>query len=62
MREDGKVDYVELPGGDLPAVKTFYAVLSAEQRKAFDELPLIGIGGRHAVHGGGRFRGRPSIG
>jgi predicted enzyme related to lactoylglutathione lyase len=24
MREDGKVDYVELPGGDLPAVKTFY--------------------------------------
>ena len=25
MREDGKVDYVELPGGgDLPALKTFY--------------------------------------
>jgi len=25
MREDGKIDYVELPGGsDLPAVKTFY--------------------------------------
>ena len=25
MREDGKVDYVELPGGELPAVKAFYA-------------------------------------
>ena len=25
MREDGKVDYVELPGGDLAAVKGFYA-------------------------------------
>ena len=25
MREDGKVDYVELPGGDLPATKAFYA-------------------------------------
>lgn len=26
MREDGKIDYVELPGGgDLPAVKAFYA-------------------------------------
>jgi predicted enzyme related to lactoylglutathione lyase len=25
MREDGKVDYVELPGGDLAAVKAFYA-------------------------------------
>ena len=24
MREDGKVDYVELPGGDLAAVKAFY--------------------------------------
>ena len=24
MREDGKVDYVELPGGDLGAVKAFY--------------------------------------
>ena len=25
MREDGKIDYVELPGGsDLPAVKSFY--------------------------------------
>ncbi len=24
MREDGKVDYVELPGGDLAAVKGFY--------------------------------------
>lgn len=25
MREDGKIDYVELPGGDLPATKAFYA-------------------------------------
>src|ERR1700684_248298 len=25
MREDGKIDYVEFPGGDLPATKTFYA-------------------------------------
>lgn len=25
MREDGKVDYVELPGGVLPATKAFYA-------------------------------------
>ena len=25
MREDGKVDYVEFPGGDLPATKVFYA-------------------------------------
>jgi predicted enzyme related to lactoylglutathione lyase len=25
MREDGKIDYVELPGGDLPATKDFYA-------------------------------------
>ncbi|MBU1374613.1 MAG: VOC family protein [Alphaproteobacteria bacterium] len=24
MREDGKVDYVEFPGGDLGAVKAFY--------------------------------------
>ncbi len=24
MREDGKVDYVELPGGELPKVKAFY--------------------------------------
>ena len=24
MREDGKIDYVEQPGGDLPATKTFY--------------------------------------
>ena len=24
MREDGKIDYVEQPGGDLPAVKAFY--------------------------------------
>lgn len=25
MREDGKLDYLELPGGDLSATKTFYA-------------------------------------
>jgi predicted enzyme related to lactoylglutathione lyase len=25
MREDGKIDYVELPGGSLGDVKTFYA-------------------------------------
>jgi predicted enzyme related to lactoylglutathione lyase len=25
MREDGKIDYLELPGGDLGATKTFYA-------------------------------------
>jgi predicted enzyme related to lactoylglutathione lyase len=25
MREDGKIDYVEMPGGDLPATKAFYA-------------------------------------
>ena len=25
MREDGKVDYIELPGGDLPATKAFYS-------------------------------------
>ena len=25
MREDGKLDYLEMPGGDLGATKTFYA-------------------------------------
>jgi hypothetical protein len=25
MREDGKIDYVEFPAGDLPANKAFYA-------------------------------------
>ena len=24
MREDGKIDYIELPGGDLPATKGLY--------------------------------------
>jgi predicted enzyme related to lactoylglutathione lyase len=24
MRQDGKIDYVEMPGGDLRAVKAFY--------------------------------------
>jgi len=24
MRQDGKLDYVEMAGGDLPATKTFY--------------------------------------
>jgi predicted enzyme related to lactoylglutathione lyase len=28
MREDGKIDYVEMPAGELPALKDFY-------RKAF---------------------------
>jgi hypothetical protein len=41
------------------AVKTFYAVLSPEQRKAFDELQVIKIGGRHGPgrHWGGRMMG-----
>jgi predicted enzyme related to lactoylglutathione lyase len=25
MHEDGKLEYLEMPGGDLPAVKAFYA-------------------------------------
>ena len=25
MREDGKLDYLEMPGGDVPALKAFYA-------------------------------------
>ncbi|MBX3479343.1 MAG: VOC family protein [Caulobacter sp.] len=25
MREDGKIDYLEMPGGDLPQTKAFYA-------------------------------------
>ena len=25
MREDGKIDYLEMPGGELGKVKTFYA-------------------------------------
>jgi predicted enzyme related to lactoylglutathione lyase len=25
MREDGKIDYIEWPAGDLPATKAFYA-------------------------------------
>ncbi len=55
------------------AVKTFYAVLTAEQRKAFDELPILKVGERHrggpgfggpGGHWGGRmmrgpFRGPP---
>ena len=24
MRVDGKIDYIEFPGGDLPAIKSFY--------------------------------------
>lgn len=24
MRQDGKLDYLEMPGGDLPATKAFY--------------------------------------
>jgi uncharacterized protein len=25
MRQDGKLDYLEMPGGDLPLLKAFYA-------------------------------------
>ena len=25
MREDGKIDYIEMPGANLPQTKTFYA-------------------------------------
>ncbi|HYE47177.1 MAG TPA: VOC family protein [Caulobacter sp.] len=25
MQQDGKLDYLEMPGGDLPATKAFYA-------------------------------------
>ncbi|MBI1405421.1 MAG: VOC family protein [Caulobacter sp.] len=25
MREDGKIDYLEMPGGELPGTKAFYA-------------------------------------
>jgi predicted enzyme related to lactoylglutathione lyase len=24
MRQDGKIDYIEFPGADLPAIKDFY--------------------------------------
>lgn len=34
------------------AVKAFYAVLSPEQRKAFDDLPVLKTGGRHHGFGG----------
>jgi predicted enzyme related to lactoylglutathione lyase len=27
MRQDGKLDYLEAPGGDLPATKAFYAAV-----------------------------------
>ncbi len=62
MREDGKLDYLEMPGGDLPAVKTFYAALSPDQRTVFDALMRLrgghgGIGHGHMGHGrmGGRM-------
>ena len=29
MKEDGKVDYVEMPGGDLGQVKAFYGAAFA---------------------------------
>lgn len=51
------------------AVKAFYAVLSPEQRRAFDGLPVMRggeRGGRHwGGHGGGHdrgFRGHPPVG
>ena len=34
MREDGKIDYVEMPGADLVALKTFY-------RDAFGWTPQV---------------------
>ena len=44
MREDGKLDYLELPGGDLPASKAFYGAAfgwkfidSGPEYAAFDE-------------------------
>lgn len=44
------------------AVKTFYAALSPEQRKAFDEMPLVSLArnegfGRRAMLMPGRFEG-----
>jgi hypothetical protein len=27
MRQDGKLDYLEMPGGDLPTLKAFYAAV-----------------------------------
>ena len=44
------------------AIRTFYAALSPEQRKAFDVMPMMG--GEHGGHrGGGRFgSGRPGFG
>ena len=27
MRQDSKLDYLEMPGGDLPALKAFYAAV-----------------------------------
>jgi predicted enzyme related to lactoylglutathione lyase len=53
MREDGKIDYVEFPGGDLPAVKGFYEqafgwrfVDYGPEYAAFEEAGLDG--GFHA--------------
>jgi protein CpxP len=39
------------------AVKTFYGALTPEQRKAFDELPLLKVGG-DGRHGDGHWGGR----
>jgi len=48
------------------AVKTFYAMLSPGQRKAFDQLPVMRIGdrggGHRSGHGGGGFQGRAPVG
>jgi predicted enzyme related to lactoylglutathione lyase len=49
MREDGKIDYVELPATDLPAVKDFYQAAFGWQfidygptYAAFDQAGLDG--------------------
>lgn len=49
MREDGRIDYVELPGGDLRATKTFYQAAFGwrftdygPSYAAFDEAGLDG--------------------
>jgi len=34
------------------AIKAFYAVLSPEQQRAFDTLPMETLGGLHGGHGG----------
>jgi hypothetical protein len=40
----------------LPALNTFYAALSPQQQKVFDEQTSHGMGG-HGMHGGHGMRG-----